>query len=167
MFTPFKNKWKKECGIYKMTFRPFRIITYYGSSINLGIRFKYHYSNGPKPSSFRGLFLRIFGWSNFSMTVVEVCHNKDLHARENWYLSRYFPLLNVLTISGVHTISKNLSVLTRSKMSATLIGRKESEMTRKKKSMSRIGILNPFFKIGPGKKALDAAAEKIGKKVYV
>lgn len=33
--------------------------------------------------------------------------------------------------------------------------------------MARMGALNPFFGVGSGIKALDAAAEKAGTKVYV
>lgn len=60
-----------------------------------------------------------------------------------------------------------ISRLTRFKISQTLIGRKDSEITRAKKSVSRKGILNPFYGKGPGIKALDVAAEKAGTKIYV
>jgi hypothetical protein len=62
-----------------------------------------------------------------------------------------------------------ISQLTRSKISETLIGRKDSEITRAKKSISRKGILNPFYRKGPGIKSLDIAAEpvKAGTKIYV
>lgn len=38
--TKFRNT--RVSGIYKITFLPFRLFTYYGSSSNLGMRFKYH-----------------------------------------------------------------------------------------------------------------------------
>lgn len=38
----FRTKWKGVSGIYKITFLPFRMFTYYGSSVDLGMRFKYH-----------------------------------------------------------------------------------------------------------------------------
>jgi hypothetical protein len=63
-----------------------------------------------------------------------------------------------------------ISQLTRSKISETLMGRKDSEITpqgRAKKSKSRKGALNPFYGKGPGIKALDIAAEKAGTKIYV
>ena len=60
-----------------------------------------------------------------------------------------------------------MSLLTRSKISASLIGRKDSEITRVKKRKSRLGTLNPFFGKGPGSTALDKAAEMSGTKVYV
>ena len=59
-----------------------------------------------------------------------------------------------------------VSLLTRSKMSATLSGCKDSDETRAKKSEARKGRKNPFFDKGPGIKALDIAAEKKGTKVY-
>lgn len=163
----FRKKWNNSSGIYKITFLPFKVFTYYGSSSNLGIRFKYHYFNGSKKETFLGQFLRVFGWSKFSITVVELCPRKDLVIRENWYLSRFKPVLNVLISTGLQTVSTNISLLTRSKISAALKGRKDSEVTRSKKSLSRIGNLNPFFKKGPSIIALDKAAEIKGTKVYV
>lgn len=165
--TAFRRIWKGVSGIYKITFLPFRMFTYYGSSINLGGRFKYHYFNGAKQSGFLALFLRVFGWSNFSITVVEVCPCNELISRENWYLSRFQPLLNVVMLAGVLPVDVGKSLLTRSKISASLKGRIDSDATRIKKSMSQMGALNPFFGIGPGIKALDAAAELAETKVYV
>lgn len=98
---------------------------------------------------------------------MELCPRKELHSRENWYLTRYHPLLNVLKTAGRRSQLPVLSLLTRSKISLTLKGRKDSEETKKKKSMSRLGNLNPFYGKGPGIKALDLAAEKSGTKVYV
>lgn len=136
--TSFRKRCNGKSGIYKITFLPFRIFTYYGSSCNLGIRFKYHYFNGAKQINFLVLFLKVFGWSNFSITVVEVCSRKETFSRENWYLSRFQPLLNVLTSANVRAVSTNISMLTRSKISASLTGRKDTKITRARKSKSRI-----------------------------
>lgn len=62
--------------------------------------------------------------------------------------------------------SKSISLLTRSKISESLKGRKDSDITRVKKSESHKGVLNPFYGKGPGIKALDLAAEKAGTKIY-
>jgi hypothetical protein len=32
----FRKKWSGRSGVYKITFRPFRLFTYYGSSSDLG-----------------------------------------------------------------------------------------------------------------------------------
>lgn len=164
--TAFRQQWKGVSGIYKITFLPFRMFTYYGSSSDIGMRFKYHYFNGPKQNNFLGLFLRVFGWNNFSITVVEVCPRVDLFNRENWYLSRFQPLLNVMTKAGMQPVLTGLSSLTRAKISAALIGRTDSEARRAKKSRAQKGALNAFYGKGPGIRALDKAAEMAGTRVY-
>jgi hypothetical protein len=60
-----------------------------------------------------------------------------------------------------------ISLLTRAKISASLQGRTDYEITRSRKSNSKQGVNNPFYGKGPGIKALDIAAEKAGTKVYV
>ena len=131
------------------------------------MRFKYHYFNGPYQYNFLGMFLKVFGWANFSITVIETCSRDMLPERENWYLLTFKPLLNVLTKNSAYPrVTGTMSLLTRSKISATLTGRKDTDATRAKKSASRMGSLNPFFGIGPGIKAVEAAAELSGTKVY-
>lgn len=76
-------------------------------------------------------------------------------------------MLNVLMSTSVQAVPRTLSLLTRSKISASLMGRKDSEITRIKKSKSRTGTINPFFGKGPGIVALNKAAEMAGTKVYV
>ena len=44
-FLKFRKKWKGKSGIYKLTFLPCRLFTYFGSSKDLGERFKYHFYN--------------------------------------------------------------------------------------------------------------------------
>ena len=122
----FRNKWNGVSGIYKITFLPFRLFTYYGSSSNLGMRFKYHYFNGPKLRNYLGFFLKTFGWTNFAITVIEVCPKDKLGSPS---------------------------------LPATRMGGREGG--------GRKGILNPFYRKGPGIKALDIAAEKAGTKIYV
>lgn len=97
--TNFYKKWKGNSGIYKITFLPFRLFTYYGSSKDLGLLFKYHYFNTPKEFTFLGLFIKTFGWECFSVTVVELVKVNKLTERENWYLKTFMPILNILTKS--------------------------------------------------------------------
>ncbi|WP_460624620.1 hypothetical protein [Isoptericola nanjingensis] len=149
-----------------MTFLPFRLFTYYGSSVNMGQRIKYHYYNTPKGNNFLALFLKTFGWHNFSITVVETCSREQIVARENWYLYTFKPLLNVIMTANPRDIL-GLSVLTRSKISLALTGRKDSDSTRARKSVGKIGPKNHNYGTGPSKATLDAAAEMNGKTVYV
>lgn len=111
----------------------------------------------PLTHNFLGLFLKVFGWVKFSITVIETCPRDMLPERENWYLLTFKPLLNVLKKNYTDPrVPGTQSLLTRSKISATLKGRKDNDVTRAKKqekSASRIGSLNPFFGKGPGKKS--------------
>ena len=60
-----------------------------------------------------------------------------LPERENWYLLTFKPLLNVLTKNSIDPrVTGTLSLLTRSKISATLTGRKDTDATTAKKSAS-------------------------------
>lgn len=165
--TSFYNKWWGVSGIYKITFLPFRLFTYYGSSVNLGQRFKYHYYNGGKSKNFLVFFISTFGWRYFSITVVEECPREQLKDRENFYLMTFNPLLNVQTEAYVDTRSNVISNLTRAKISMTLTGRKDSDEVRARKSLGMMGANNHNYGVGPSKATLDAAAEAKGTKVYV
>ena len=57
-FLKFRKKWKGKSGIYKLTFLPCRLFTYFGSSKDLGERFKYHYYNTYKSTTFLALFIK-------------------------------------------------------------------------------------------------------------
>lgn len=162
----FRNKWKGVSGIYKITFLPFRLFTYYGSSRDLGARFKYHQYNTLKRGTFLGSFLQFFGLQYFSITVVELCSPQDLRNREDYYLSSFMPLLNVLTSSMTRHEYDKLSMLTRSKISRSLTGRKDSDRTRAKKSASRTGDKSRYYKVGLNTRVLDRAAEVNGTKIY-
>lgn len=168
----FRKYWIKRSGIYKITFKHCRLFTYYGSSSNLGERFKSHYYRTIKMGNFLGLFLKIFGWSAFTITVIEVCSLKELENRENWYLDTFNPLLNVAVKAYQdNRTGKNHSNLTRSKISMTLKSHNsknpESRETRAKKSNRKSGIKNRYYNKSLPQVALDRAAELKGIKTYV
>jgi hypothetical protein len=141
----FRKPWIGVSGVYKITFLPFRLFSYYGSSTDLGNRLKYHYYSGPKQENFLGLFLKVFGWSCFSITIVETCSRDQVTVRENWYLLTFQPLLNVLMSASIDPrVPFAQSLLTRSKISATLTGRKDSDETRSRKSIAQLGAKNPI-----------------------
>ena len=123
-----------------------KLFTYYGSSKNIGARFKYHYYNGKNKNNLLGLFLKVFDWSNFSFTLIEQCSENKLRIRENWYLDIYKPLLNYLTHSYRDPkIFQRISPMTKRKISASLKGKNMSLETRKKMSISKSGSNNFYF----------------------
>lgn len=164
----YQKKWQNISGIYKITYLPNRLFSYYGPSNNVGARLKYHYYLGKHGNNFLGLFLNTFGWSSFSMTLIEQCSEDKLKVREDWYLQRFKPLLNYLTFSYRDPWKlKILSPITKRKISASLKGKTMSLEARKKMSISKSGSLNFYFgkKLHPS--TLLAAQKARSKLVYV
>jgi len=96
---------KRNLQNYFFTFSIIYLLWFLLRRSNLGIRFKYHYYNEAKLRNFLGFFLKTFGWTSFAITVIEVCPKDKLGvagtaSRENWFLSKYQPILNVLKSSG-------------------------------------------------------------------
>lgn len=162
----FRKRWQGKSGIYKITFLPFRLFTYIGSSKYLGARFKFHRYMTPKVDTFLGYFLRTFGWDYFSITVVEEVSLECLIERENFYLDKLMPLLNIQTRSNTYPSLSNLSPIIRLKISKALSGKTHSSATRLKMSLSRTGENNYWFGKSLPAVILDAAAAVNGKKVY-
>lgn len=165
----FRKKWSGSSGIYKITFLPCRLFTYYGSSVDLGSRFKYHYHNTKFEPTFLSVFLAVFGWSCFSVTVVELCDRSNLRRREDWYLTTFQPLLNMLTLSHARTVNKPnapLSAITRARISASLTGKTHTDQTKALMGLLRSGPLNPYYGKSLPKATLDAAASVTGSSVY-
>ena len=165
-FLKFRKKWKGKSGIYKLTFLPCRLFTYFGSSKDLGERFKYHYYNTSKEKTFLALFIKTFCWDSFALTVVEEVPVYSLEERENWYLQTFMPLFNMQIRSNTDPRESGLSPITKLKISKSLLGKKHTEATRLKMSQNRSGDKNYWHgKILPSV-ILDAAAELKGTKVY-
>jgi group I intron endonuclease len=163
----FQRKWLNTSGIYKITFLPFKLFSYYGSSKKIGERIKYHYYNGNKQKKFLGLFIKEFGWSYFSVTLVEKCNPNVLRVREDWYLNKFKPLLNYMTKSYSDPCKFNIkSILTKYKISKALTGRQHSSENKIKMSKSRKGIKNYYFGKRLPSVTLEAARLIRGKKIY-
>jgi group I intron endonuclease len=164
----YQKKWEQISGIYKITFLPNRLFTYYGSSKSIGKRIKYHYYNGSNKNNFLGLLINTFGWSSFSITLVEECDKDKLRDREDWYLNRFKPLLNFLTHSYVDASKlRIMSPITRNKISTALKGKIVTLETREKISKSRSGWANYYYGKRLHSSTLLAAKNARGKVVYV
>lgn len=111
--------------------------------------------------------MKKFGWSNFSVSVIEKCDPLKLQDKENWYLKRYIPLLNTLEESYIQNQPWIKSDFTRLKISQSLSGKKLSNSTREKMSQSRLGEKNQYWNKSLPKLTLDAAAAILGKPIYV
>ena len=148
---------KDKSGIYKITNKLTNDI-YVGQSINLGNRFTKYFNlsylnNRDTLVIYRALIK--YGYSNFSITILEYCNISDLTKREQYYMDKLNPKYNTLKIGGC-SLGRKLSEQTKIKISKSLkgiytkeksaaFGRIASEETRAKMSSKRRGMNNPLF----------------------
>lgn len=78
--------------------------TYVGSSVNLGIRFKNYYSfnyiTDPKRNMLINKALIKYGYSNFTLEVLEYCDISNSISREQYYINLLKPVYNILQVAG-------------------------------------------------------------------
>lgn len=76
--------------------------TYIGSSTNLSVRFYTYYSLRSLAKSNRPMerALLKYGFSNFSLEILEYCNLKDLLGREQYYLDVLKPEYNIVKTAG-------------------------------------------------------------------
>ena len=92
---------KGRPGIYMITNK---ITTYFyiGQSKNLYNRFLNYFNPAylkRSPNSRIGRAILKYGYSNFSLTILEYCEKGDLSAREQYYLDTFNPVYNILKIA--------------------------------------------------------------------
>jgi group I intron endonuclease len=121
-----------KSGIYRWN----NLITgksYVGSSIYLSNRFSIYYSLTSlkrklnKGSSAIYSAILKYGYSNFSLDILEYCESNVLISREQYYIDLYKPKYNILKVAG------------------NKLGFKDSEATKAQMSISHRGINHPFF----------------------
>ena len=131
---------KNKSGIYRWN----NLITgksYIGSSISLGNRFGHYYSliflkkKLEKGSSAIYKTLLEYGYSNFSLDILEYCEPSVLIKREQYYIDLLKPVYNILKIAGSFYGFKH-SVETIERIRLAKLGRKRDETTKLKISAS-------------------------------
>lgn len=104
---------------------------YVGSSIDLGRRFREYYRfdllANKRPNSIIHRALLKYGYSFFSLEILEYCDKQETFVREQYYLDLLQPEYNICKVAGVYA------------------GYKHSEEIRREMSESRRGINNSFF----------------------
>ena len=161
-----------KSGIYMLT----NIITkeiYIGQSINLSNRFK-NYLNLSyiKSNSFRiSKALVKYGYSNFSLTILEYCKKSDLQAREQYYFDKLNPQYNILKMAGSYLKSKHTEK-TKKKISQTLKGvyvgensalfdKPHTKETKKLMSLKKVKENNPFFEKTHSENSIELMRKKV------
>lgn len=149
---------KGKAGIYMLT-NKLTCGIYVGQSIDLRKRFMKHFSlsyiNSRKELIISRALIK-YGYSNFSVTILEYCNESDLDVKEQYYFDKLNPQYNIQKIAGGSSKGLKLSEETKSKISKSLkgvyagekaywYGRSMSEETKKLMSLKRIGELNPLY----------------------
>jgi group I intron endonuclease len=149
------------------------IYIYIGQSIDISKRFINYFNPSyikSKNSFIISRALIKFGYSNFSMTILEYCDKSDLILREQYYLDRLNPKYNILKIAGSsrdfkHSketktkISKSLRGIYIKEKSA-LFGRIHTNETKKLMSLKKAKYNNPMYGKTHNKDTLNLMRQK-------
>lgn len=148
---------KGKSGIYMITNKLTGDI-YIGQSINISNRFKNYFNLSylkSKDSYIINRALIKYGYSNFSVTILEYCDKSKLLVREQHYLDKLNPQYNILKIAGSYLNSKHTEE-TKAKISKSLkgvyvkeksplFGSLHTEETKKLMSLKKQRGNNPLF----------------------
>lgn len=103
------NENKGKSGIYMLT-NKLKEETYIGQSIDISKRFK-NYLNPSylkRSSSYKiSRALIKYGYSNFSLTILEYCEKSNLLIKEKYYFKKLNPQYNIIKLAGSSLNSKH------------------------------------------------------------
>jgi group I intron endonuclease len=151
------NENKGKSGIYMLTNKLTKDL-YIGQSINISNRFK-NYLNlsylKSKDSLKISRALLKYGYSNFSLTILEYCDKSDLLVREQYFFDKLNPQYNLLKIA-VNSLNLKHTEETKVKFRKSLKGvsvkensalfsRHHTEETKNLMSNKKVGENNPLF----------------------
>ena len=134
---------KGKCGVYRWI----NLIngkSYIGSSIDLHRRLKCYYNiyfleSGIKNrKSLIYSSLLKYGYSNFSLEILEYCSSSEAISREQYYIDLLKPAYNILLVAGSRLGSKH-SEETKAKISAAGIGNQNSAGSKGRKRAEGAG----------------------------
>lgn len=92
--TLFRKQLSKKSGIYMLKYKHDERLFYIGKSVNLSTRLRDHYNRSASYNNRLGTFLKMVGWSNVSVHLIEFCTENELDNRENFYIKKFLPTLN-------------------------------------------------------------------------
>jgi len=163
---------KGKSGIYMLTNQLTNDI-YIGQSSDISKRFKNYFNLSYIKSKGNFIISRAlikYGYSNFSVTILEYCSKFDLLVREQHYFDKLNPQYNILKIAGSsqdlkHSedtkakISKSLRGVYAKEKSA-LFGRFLTEETKKLMSLKKAKENNPLFGKTQNKNTIELMRQK-------
>jgi len=104
----FLKEWGSKSCIYLIIYKHDPLIYYIGRTNLFKRRFNNHFKaeSGTKLH----LFLSIVGWEHFDVSIIEECSEEKQGERENYYLQKYFPILNSVFSSSLTESSINITL---------------------------------------------------------
>lgn len=141
---------KGKSGIYRWT-NPLNGKTYIGSAKDLNKRFRNYYSFSYLSRHNSSLIYKAllkYGYSNFSLEILEYCEVSDLITKEQFYLDSLQPEYNILKIAG------------------SSLGYQHSEEFKQKFSELMRGENNPFFGKNHSQSSKDQISQTLGTIIY-
>jgi len=169
---------KGKSGIYMLTNKLTNDI-YIGQSADISKRFKNYFNFSyikSKDSFIISRALLKYGYSNFSVTILEYCDKSNLIVREQYYFNKLNPQYNILKIAGSSRNFKH-SEETKMKISeslkgiyikekSALFGRTHSEETKKLMSLKKAKDNNPLFGKTQGKDTIELMRKKALSRIH-
>jgi len=163
---------KGKSGIYMLTNKLTNDI-YIGQSVDISKRFRNYFNLSyikSKGSFIISRALIKYGYSNFSVTILEYCDKSDLIIREQYYFNKLNSQYNILKIPGSYRdfkhseetktkISKSLKGIYKKEKSA-LFGRTHTKETRKLMSLKKARNNNPLFGKTQSKDTIELIRQK-------
>jgi group I intron endonuclease len=152
------NENKSKSGIYMITNKLTKDI-YIGQSINISNRFKNYFNLSyikSKDSYIINRALLKYGYSNFSVTILEYCDKSNLLVRKQYYFDKLNPQYNILKIAGSSLNSKhseetkNLMSNKKVRENNPLFGKTHRESSielMRQKALNREHLLNTKLKL--------------------
>ena len=81
-----------------------------------------------------------YGYSSFSLDILEYCNSSELLNKEQYYIDLLKPNYNILKTAG-SSLGRVLSEETKEKIALSITGKVHSDLVKQKMSITRTGLL--------------------------
>ena len=160
---------EKVCGIYCIE----NLVDgkkYIGQSCNIYSRWTNHkwcLNNNKHPNDYLQKAWNKYGQNNFKFTILEQCNENIVDIKEQYYINLYNTLIasNGYNLDSGGNENKHHSDITKQKMRKSATGRINSDETRRKISVNRIGKMTKESHFMYGKHLSDSTKKKLSEAI--
>lgn len=134
----FRKEIKNKSGIYMLKYKHDNRLFYIEKSVDLSTRLRDHFIRSSLAKNRLGVFLKMVGWSNISVHILEFCLETELDNRENFYIKKFLPTLN-------RKFSSLYSLKTYRSLSSLLNQRQSLNRIKNKRLNSKFNHKSPLW----------------------